>query len=193
MSAHGSSWTGPLCRRGFLLLWGADMFAASDAHESFVVGPNGWMPNNPKLPVVIYHGLAAGVSDVASAMESMFDRNGWPSQWRNGVYPFHHYHSTAHEVLGFAKGTARLMLGGENGREVRVSAGDVVVLPAGTGHCRIGASSDFLVIGAYPTGQSWDLRRSGADAATLARIAKVPLPSEDPVSGKSGPLVKLWR
>jgi uncharacterized protein YjlB len=182
-----------LNRRNLLLSWGAEMLAASDAHESFVLGPNGWMPNNPKLPVVVYHGLAAGVSDVASAMESMFDRNGWPSQWRNGVYPFHHYHSTAHEVLGFAKGTARLVLGGENGRETRVRAGEVVVLPAGTGHCRIEASSDFLVVGAYPTGQSWDLCRSGADAATLARIAKVPVPGVDPVSGKSGPLVKLWR
>ncbi|MFZ0746861.1 MAG: cupin [Terracidiphilus sp.] len=163
------------------------------APEAMQLSRNGWMPNNEELPVLLYRRAFTVNGDTASTMENVFERNGWPAQWRDGVYDFHHYHSTAHEVLGFAAGRGRLMLGGEGGHEVIVEARDVAVLPAGTGHCRLDASSDFLVIGAYPAGETWDICRSAPDAATLTRMRKVSFPASDPISGPGGPLVKHWR
>lgn len=165
--------------------------AASAPPEQLHLKPNGWMPNN-SLPVLLYRRAVEVTPNLADTMERLFTQNGWPPQWRNGVFDFHHYHSTAHEVLGFAAGHAEIMLGGEKGTTVTVRAGDVAVLPAGTGHCRVSASDDFLVIGAYPPNEHWDICRTAATPEVLERMRKVAFPASDPVSGKAGALPKLW-
>jgi len=161
--------------------------------ETYRLADDGTVPNNA-LPLVLYRGALEADGDRAAACEAMFARNGWPGAWRNGIYGHHHYHSTAHEVLGIAAGNARVRLGGEGGQTVELRAGDVVVIPAGVAHKRESASPDLLVIGAYPRGQRPDLCRAEADAhdRSLDRIAAVPLPAADPVTGRADPLLECW-
>jgi len=150
--------------------------------------PGEGIPNNGRLPVLLYRGAIKERANDPAAFEELFERNGWPPMWRNGVYSFHHYHATAHEVLGFAGGRARLLLGGPGGQEFEVQAGDVVLLPAGTGHKKVDASRDFLVVGAYPPKQSPDIQRDAATAELLAKIKAVAIPEADPVLGTDAPV-----
>lgn len=159
--------------------------------EKLQLSRNGWMPNNERLPVLLYRRAFAGDA-AADKMEATFERNRWPAQWRNGVYTFHHYHSTAHEVLGFAAGSARLTLGGEGGHDTTVEAGDVLVLPAGTGHFLVHANPGFLVVGAYPADQHWDICRAAPDGTAMERMKHLPFPQSDPLTGKTGELVRAW-
>lgn len=156
---------------------------------------DGDIPNS-RLPLILYAGaIDPGAGDLARAFEDLFHGHGWGGGWRNGIFPFHHYHSTAHEVLGIAAGTAEVRFGGESGATVSVKAGDAVLIPAGVGHKRLGGSPDLLVIGAYPPGQRADLMRAGAEdvAGIRKRIASVSMPKADPVAGADGPAVSAWR
>lgn len=163
--------------------------------ETFIVPANGAFPNNGQLPVVLYRAAfdPAG-DDLAGAMERRFQEHGWSGGWRDGIYPFAHYHSTTHEALGIAAGHVNVQLGGPGGREVSLRTGDVVVLPAGVAHRNLGASDDLLVIGAYPGGRRWDMNRGepGERPQTDERIARVPPPESDPVFGPDGPLLEAW-
>jgi len=155
---------------------------------------DGIFPNS-KLPLLVYPKVVAAV-DVSPAdwFERLFGANGWPPAWRDGIYPFDHYHSTAHEVLGVCRGQATVAMGGPGGIMLDVSAGDVVVIPAGVAHKRGAASADFLVLGAYPSGQRWDMHdgRPGERPGTDHNIRRVPLPPADPVVGIAGGLTHLW-
>lgn len=143
--------------------------------ERHVFAPDGAIPNS-SLPLLVWRGvLAMGEADPASTFEALFARNGWGQSWRWGIHGFHHFHSTAHEVLGVARGTARVRFGGPDGRLLALAPGDAVLIPAGVGHKDEGSDADLLVVGAYPAGQMPDLRR-GVPAeqseveASLARV-----------------------
>lgn len=156
---------------------------------------NGEIPNNPRLPLLLYRQLFSEADDLKEQFEQAFKENKWGGSWVNGVFDYHHYHSTAHEVLGVLSGTATIIFGGPGGKEVDVKAGDMAVLPAGTGHCRKSASHDFSVIGAYPEGQEdYDICTEKDDPADKKKnIEKVAMPAADPVAGKSGPLMRQWQ
>jgi uncharacterized protein YjlB len=156
---------------------------------------DGTFPNS-RFPVLIYTAAVALTSrDPASAFEALFDGNGWGgASWRNGLFQAHHYHSTAHEVLGIYSGKVRIQLGGPKGKALDVQAGDVVVIPAGVAHKNVSASGDFRVVGAYPAGTSADLNfgKVGERPETDRNIARVAVPATDPVEGKRGTLVTRW-
>ena len=148
------------------------------------------IPNNPRLPVLIYPGaVALSGNDPAAIFESLFAGNGWVGAWRNGIFPFHHYHSTAHEVLGVYSGTATARLGGESGVVVTMGPGDVVIIPAGVGHKRLSEEGGLGIVGAYPRGQQPDMCRADARARErgAVHVSAVPVPTMDPVFGEGGP------
>ncbi|EHJ93516.1 hypothetical protein [Vreelandella boliviensis] len=149
-------------------------------------------PNSP-LPVLIYRQVLdiSNAEERANNFENMLKRHGWPPAWRYHLYDFDHFHSTAHEALGIFRGQARARLGGPNGHELMLYAGDVLVLPAGVGHASLEADDDFCMVGAYPPGQDPEIERGDPTqlAAAQSRVASVALPKNAPVGG---PLEPLW-
>lgn len=153
---------------------------------------DGKIPNNPNLPLLLYPRVLDELD--LSGCKKLLAENGWSGAWVNGVFSYHHYHSTAHEVLCVVGGSARITFGGPEGETVEVGAGDVVVIPAGVGHFNAGSSGGFTVIGAYPDGQAWDLLTGEPNERpdAIENIRNVPLPKTDPLFGNSGPLPDAW-
>jgi uncharacterized protein YjlB len=167
----------------------------SDKVIAHLLAADGAIPNHPRWPLLVYPGaVAVAGADPAAAFEDLFTRNGWPAAWRNGVFPFHHYHSNGHEALGIYSGEATVQFGGDAGVTVVAKPGDVIVLPAGTGHKKLSSRGSLGVVGAYPAGTHPDtcmppFVRTERNAAA---VAKVPLPAGDPVFGREGPLFQHW-
>jgi len=159
---------------------------------------DGETPNNTRFPMILYRSPVKlrPDFDAAAVFEDLFEAHGWKDSWRDGMYDFLHFHTHTHEVLGIARGTVRAKFGGAKGKTLDLKAGDVVILPAGTGHRRLKASRDLLIVGAYPANggeydepKPADVRHSEA----IASIVRVRIPRADPVYGKDGPLKRLWR
>jgi uncharacterized protein YjlB len=162
---------------------------------TFVFADDGLVPNNP-MPFLVYKGaIAVDNNHPEKTIEGLFGANGWGEMWRNGVYDYLHYHATVHEALGVARGRARVRFGGDQGKELEISAGDVAILPAGTGHQCLSASDDFCVIGAYPPGPRMQITRPTRENydKALKTIPHVDVPATDPLMGADGPLPRLWK
>ena len=150
---------------------------------------DGLVPNHPRWPLIIYRGavdLDDG-HDPAAVIEDLFEANGWGDTWRDGIYDYVHYHSRIHEVLGIARGKGRVRFGGKKGRIFTLKAGDVAILPAGTGHQCLSADDDFLVIGAYPPTGTYDECTTVEDRPrALKTIPKVPCRARIRSTGPAG-------
>ena len=192
-------------RKKFLRLGGASTLGliaspllagtAAPTPETYLFQDDGRIPNS-RYPLLVYRkAFSATGTEGAAWLEKHFAANNWTNSWRNGVFPYHHYHSISHEVLGVYSGSALLHLGGEKGKQVRVQAGDILVIPAGVGHKKIEASADFGVVGAYPDGRSYDVLRGepGERPRADQNIAALPRPATDPLTGNQGGVPQHWK
>lgn len=162
--------------------------------ETFFFEDDGTVPNN-SLPLLLHRdAFDKRGSEGAAWLEDQFAKNKWLNAWRNGVFGYHHYHSTSHEVLGVYSGSAKLQLGGEQGEKLDVKAGDICIIPAGVAHKNLGSSNDFGVVGAYPNGRSHDLKTADKNVRTQSyqNIIDVPVPTTDPLLEKDGGLTEIW-
>jgi uncharacterized protein YjlB len=161
--------------------------------DSIVLTGDGRIPNSD-LSLVIYR--QAIRSDVPT-LENDLRKNGWIPEWHSslGLYPAQHFHSDAHELIAVTRGSILGEFGGPTGVRRVLSAGDIVVIPAGVGHFGIEFSEDLRLTGAFPIGCSIHDFRLGyvSEYDQVFRSARsVPLPAFDPLQGARGPLINVW-
>jgi len=160
--------------------------------EEHLIEENDGFPNNPDLPLLHYK-KALEPSETGSVKE-LFAENNWGNAWVDGIFSYHHFHSNTHEVLGITRGSCKVVIGGEGGKEITVEKGDVLVIPAGVSHKNVGSSQDFTCVGAYPSSMMYDMHEGDEEELESVKktIRHVPLPEKDPVKGAGGPLFDHW-
>jgi uncharacterized protein YjlB len=160
-----------------------------------LLADDGTFPNNGFLPLLVYReAFQIPLKEGSGIVKEILETNSWTNAWEDGIYDYHHYHSTAHEVLVVIKGSARVQFGGPQGVTLMLEVGDVVIIPAGVAHKRIDHSEDFTCVGAYPGGQIYDMNYGKQEERERAEnnIKALPRPENDPIYGNDGPLIKNW-
>ena len=148
------------------------------------------------MPLLIYRqALDVEAPDLIEQVQKLLEENQWDGSWMDSMYDFHHYHSTAHEVLAICGGQAEVRLRrrlrdhqDDLGGRRRSSSRRASPTSGST------AGGAFVVVGAYPQGQGYDMcyGEEGERPKTDENIARVPLPKADPVYGPDGPLMHYW-
>ncbi len=161
----------------------------------FLITENAPFPNNAVLALIVFkQAFDPHERDLVRTIENAFYKNKWERSWRNGIYTFHHYHSTAHEVLCLYSGWVKVQFGGPGGQIATAETGDVIIVPVGVSHKNLDQSPDFSCVGAYPEGQSPDMQygKPKERPHVNQNIRSIPLPKRDPVFGETGPLLEIW-
>lgn len=162
--------------------------------EKFFFEGNGRVPNS-RLPLLIYRNVIRW--DVTT-MEAIMRQNKWVTSWHahDGMWPRHHFHCEAHEFICVTKGAHLGKFGGHNGKKSQLNAGDVIVIPAGVGHCGLEISDDLDLTGGFHDGFGVvDFRMGFPEeyAELRARARQIPVLDYDPFFGVDGPLAQIWR
>jgi uncharacterized protein YjlB len=152
------------------------------------VSDDGTFPNNDKYPVLIYQDAYHGSSKEATkCMER--DRE-WTSPWTWGIFSYHHYHSTAWELLVCIRGTASVRMGGPSGPTLSIRRGDLILIPPGISHQQIQDEDGFALLGSYPLkdcSASWtgsvDTLNGPPTKIQRDNIRACPVPGKDPIFG----------
>lgn len=160
-----------------------------------LIQPQGFFPNNPRFPLLIYKQVFAISNEPAQTLQNFLKKNHWSNSWVDSIYDYHHYHSTTHEVLVMLEGEGRVQFGGDQGDIYEVNKGDVVIIPAGVAHKSINLSPDFKCIGAYPWDIDLDMNYGTAEEHPRVdeHIKQAGLPKSDPVFGVQGLLFNYWK
>lgn len=163
--------------------------------EEYYINDDGVFPGSI-FPVLFYRDvLKLPLLFPSAAISGIFGKHQWGNTWRSGIFTYRHYHSNTHKALGIVRGETVLELGTEQDVCLTIRKGDVIIIPAGVAHKNLGMENDVVCIGGYPGGILYNMKcgKAGERPEADKDIAAIPLPGNDPIFGKSGPLVHIWR